>query len=235
MAVYTEESVRANIRNQSGKRVFYLAEGDHLTPSAREWLRKERIEVIRGTMKQSEYQTVSGAWLKEKPEDMTHLRSGVLVPKNHPRIRFRGAVDALEAELLLIGKAADECRKHTLAKSIMELLDAVRTVIRCEVLEEPVSFTTLCGYSMEQLREQSHHPGKYFGQPHFMPGLSDSELLLRLNTLRTKIRSVELLACDAFQDRDGKNTRPDIVQLLNRMSSLVWIWMIQMKKEETHG
>ena len=36
MAVYTQDSVRANVRVRDGKRVFYLAPGDHLTPSARE-------------------------------------------------------------------------------------------------------------------------------------------------------------------------------------------------------
>lgn len=236
MAVFTEESVRANIRNQDGKRVFYLAEGDHLTPSAREWLRKERIEILNGVLSaQQEYRTVSGALLKEKPENMTHLRTGILVPKNHPRIRFRGDVDSLEAELLLTGRLAAVSGKQFLAKHLQELLDAVRNVIRCEVLEEPISCTKLCGFSMDQLREQSHHPERYFDQPHFMPSFSDSELLLRLNLIRTKLRSAELLACDAFEDRDGKNTRPDIILLLNRMSSLVWIWMIQLKKEERHG
>ena len=36
MAVFTAESARANVRVRDGKRVFYLAEGDHLTPSARD-------------------------------------------------------------------------------------------------------------------------------------------------------------------------------------------------------
>ena len=39
MALYTEASVRANLRNREGRRVFYLAPGDHLTPGARDFLR----------------------------------------------------------------------------------------------------------------------------------------------------------------------------------------------------
>ena len=35
--LYTEEAVRANIRNREGKRVFYLGKGDTLTPGARDW------------------------------------------------------------------------------------------------------------------------------------------------------------------------------------------------------
>ena len=34
--LYDEAAVRANLRNREGKRVFYLAQGDKLTPSARD-------------------------------------------------------------------------------------------------------------------------------------------------------------------------------------------------------
>ena len=86
MAVYTEESVRANIRVRDGKRVFYQADGDHLTPSAREWLRQERIEILPAAeAKPKVYRTLTGAVLTEKPEHMTHLRADVLVPKDHEK------------------------------------------------------------------------------------------------------------------------------------------------------
>lgn len=232
MAVFTEESARANIRNLNGKRVFFLAEGNHLTPSAREWLRKERIEILRsGDCTAMEYRTVSGAVLGEKPEDMTHLRTGVLVPKEHPRIRFRGEIDGLESEILLVGRYAVTQGFQNVAKNMKELLDKVRMLIRCEVMDEPFRMENLCGYSMDQLREQSHHPEKYFDQPHFMPEQTDSELLLRLNMLRTGIRKAELSACDAFRARDGGITRTDLIAALNRMSSLVYLMMIIEKKE----
>ena len=44
--LYTESSVRDNIRNREGKRVFYLGKGDTLTAGARDWLRRERIEIL---------------------------------------------------------------------------------------------------------------------------------------------------------------------------------------------
>ena len=46
--LYTEETVRANIRNRDGKRVFFLARGDTLTPGARDFLGQERIEILPG-------------------------------------------------------------------------------------------------------------------------------------------------------------------------------------------
>ena len=44
--LYTEEAVKANVRNREGKRVFYLAKGDTLTPGARDWLKLQRIEIL---------------------------------------------------------------------------------------------------------------------------------------------------------------------------------------------
>ena len=38
--LYTEEAVKANIRNREGRRVFYLGTGEQLTPGARDWLRR---------------------------------------------------------------------------------------------------------------------------------------------------------------------------------------------------
>ena len=43
--LYTQQQVKANIRNREGKRVFFLGKGDTLTPGAREWLQQERIEI----------------------------------------------------------------------------------------------------------------------------------------------------------------------------------------------
>ena len=44
--LYTEENVRDNLRNRQGKRVFYLGKGDQLTSGARDFLRRERIEIL---------------------------------------------------------------------------------------------------------------------------------------------------------------------------------------------
>ena len=44
--LYTEQSARANIRNREGRRIFYLASGDQLTPGARDWLRQEKIDIL---------------------------------------------------------------------------------------------------------------------------------------------------------------------------------------------
>ena len=42
--LYTEQNVRENLRNRDGARVFYLGKGDRLTPGARDWLSRERVQ-----------------------------------------------------------------------------------------------------------------------------------------------------------------------------------------------
>lgn len=234
MAVFTLESAKANIRVKDGSRVFYLADGDHLTPSARDWLQKDGVMILPASQaKIEQYHTVDGGFFTQKPEHMTHLRADTLVRKNHPRIVLRGMVDALEAELLLAIREAGALTP--LGQNLNELLTSVRHMMRCDVLEEPLRITSLCGLTMEQIRERSHFPQKFYDQPHFMPSGTDSALLLRLNSVRTLIRRTELAAYEAFHDREGIVTRQDMIKFLNRLSSMLWILMIQRKKEESHG
>ena len=229
--LYTEETVKANLRTREGKRVLYLAPGDTLTPGARDWLRQERIEILKdekGLFPQ--FQMVNGAVLREKPENMTHLQGNVLVEKTHPRIRFRGQLDALEAEILLIGKEYPQVRRE-----MGELLALSREMIRREVLEEALPEGKLFGLTGEELRKQSHEPGKYLGQAHFMPDFEDSDCLLALNRLRTLVRRAELAAVEAFRRSDGLLTREDIPRALNRMSSGVYVLMVQVKRGQQRG
>lgn len=236
MAVFTEESARANVRVRDGRRVFYLDSRDHLTPAAREWLRRDGVEILPAAEAQvHRYTTLTGAVYEEKPEEMTHLKSDVLVDKTHPRIAFRGAVDTLEAELLLAAHLAVQEQEKRLAENLSEILALVRRLIRCDVLDEPVGNFNLCGLSEGELRRRSHLPQQYYDQPHFMPEPTDSRLLLKLNRTRTMARQAELAACRAFRDGEGRCTRRDIVCALNRVSSSVYLLMIQRKKEESHG
>ena len=103
--LYTLEAVRENLRNRQGKRVFFLGKGDSLTSGARDFLLRERIDILPASeAKPEKYRLMGGGWLEEKPEHMTHLNGDTLVPKTHPRILFRGKLDTLEAELLLLIK-----------------------------------------------------------------------------------------------------------------------------------
>ena len=223
----TEKEVRDNIRNRNGKRVFYLGKGDQLTSGARDFLNRERIAILPAEQaKPDQYRLLNGGYLEEKPEHMTHLNGQVLVPKHHPRILFRGKLDTLEAELLLCQQASAE-----LVTPVGEILALARHLMRCDVLEEPVSFGKLCGLTEEEQRKRSHFPQDYYGQPHFMPAVTDGERILRLNRARCAAREAELAAVNAFSDREGNPTRVDILRSLNRMSSMLYLLMIQEKKK----
>ena len=158
--LYNETAVKANIRNRDGKRVFYLAHGDQLTSGARDFLSRERIAIVPAEQARPErFRLLGGGFIEEKPEHMTHLNGDVLVDKLHPRIAFRGAVDELEGQLLLCQRDA----QGQLKKDLGEVLDFVRELIRCDVLEEPVKREKLCGLTQEQLRQHSHRPQEFYG------------------------------------------------------------------------
>lgn len=228
--LYTLDAVRDNIRNRDGKRVFYLGKGDQLTSGARDFLARERIEILSAEQaKPDVYRLLSGGEVRSKPEHMTHLNGNVLVSKTHPRIAFRGAVDMLEAELLLCQVSAGE----ELRRQLGEILELTRKLIRWDVLEEPAEDAPLCGLTMDELRQHSHRPQEFYGQPHFMPSAGDGAVILQLNRARCAARQAELLAVDAFTDREGNPTRTDLLRVLNRLSSMLYILMIRQKADRS--
>ena len=223
--LHTLDMVRMNIRNRDGKRVFYLAKGDTLTPGARDWLTRERVRILDPKeVPLGEYRMENGAVLRQKPEQMTHLNGDILVYKTHPRIAFRGRVDTLEAELLMAQVKCPGFREE-----LGEILGLARMLIRCEVMGEPVPEGKLWGLSQEELRKRSHFPQKYYGQGHFMPEWTDGEQVLVLNRCRCTAREAELAAARAFTTEDGTCGREDILKAMNRMSSMLYILMIRAK------
>lgn len=232
MELLTLEDVRR--MSDNGRRgPVVVGRNQALTPGARAWLASHRIEVVYpqgaggGGTSAPKYRTLSGGALDEKPEHMTHLKGNILVPKDHPRIAFRGMIDTLEAETMLVQLAADGY--PGLVAELEEVLSFVRNFIRCDVLDEPLKDIKLCGYDAGQLREYSHYPDKYLGQPHFLPACTDGPALLAVNKVRTLVRQTELSAYAAYKDVEGNVTREDIILALNRLSSLMWIMMIKLK------
>ena len=150
--LYTRRSVQENIRNREGKRVFYLGKGDQLTSDARDWLTRERIQILPAEQaKPEQYRLLGGGILTEKPEHMTHLQGDLLVCKTHPRIVFRGAMDTLQAQLLLcICKAPQMYQKQ-----LQQVLDTARKLLSREVMNESVASEDLGPMSERELRERS--------------------------------------------------------------------------------
>lgn len=218
---YSEGAVRDNLRNREGRRVFYLGREDSLSREAENYLIREGIQILPAEeARPQRYRLENGGYLEEKPEEMTHLNGEVLVPKTHPRILFRGEMDALEAQIMLCQLKLQGARKE-----LGELLTLCREILRCDVLDSPLPEATLCGLTSDEIRRRSHRPQDFYGQPHFMPQWTDGEEILELNRLRTQVRRTELAAVRAFGGKRG-----DLIQALNRMSSMVYLLMIRRKK-----
>ena len=171
-----------------------------------------------------DYET--GAFYYEKPEHMTHLVGNVLVLKNHPRIYFRGKLDSLEALIVLHQCELAETAGHeTLIADLQDVLESLREMMRCDVLDEPFHRETIIGLTHAQLREHSHNPMKFYNiKQMVLPDYTLGRTYASLNRIRAAVREVEVAAATAFQD--GKSfTRPDIIEELNRMSSAMHIIM----------
>lgn len=257
MSVLTESDVRRMMANGDlqDKKEICVSRKEIITPSARAYLGeknikimfKEDVEVIEvievpvvveqvkqvKRVNESEmFDTLFGAKLEEKPEHMTHLRGNLLVFKDHPRIAFRGKIDSLEAEILVVQILAEKEKMPKLISDLEEVLRFVRNLLRCEVSGEPVGEFKLQDLTAEELREHSHHPSKYYGMRHFLPHYKTGEMVVALNKLRTLTRETELVAYKAFTNEYGQTDREDIIKAFNRLSSLFWIMMFKFMTDK---
>jgi monofunctional chorismate mutase len=186
----------------------------HIYRNGAEVLRPDRAEALRE----------SGApACGSKPERLTHLYGSRLVEKTHPVIVFRGRLDSLAAQILEAQVLGVEKENQTFAAALQEILEFVRGLFSAEYNGTPLGEMRLLGMTSAELREKSHHPEKYFGETHLMPDYHAGALCVRLNSLRTAARETEIAAVAALHDR------PDIVEALNRLSSLFYILMYQYR------
>jgi len=258
VAVLTEAQVREALADADlgATTEFRVPEGTVVTPAAKAWLVDQRIDLIVGERRESRlpqpgptadrpavsalpafvkpdhYDLPDGTQVAEKPEHMTALAGNVLVEKDHPVIRLRGQLDALEAQTIA---AQVVFRRLGLAKGVADLgevLEHVKQILRAEVLGVRLDDRTLLGMTHDELRYVSHHPEERFGLPHFFTSVDDGECVVTLNVLRTKVREAELAAYDAFKRPGQEPRRLDIIQALNRLSSACYIMMFKAKAGE---
>ncbi|WP_232698511.1 cobalamin adenosyltransferase [Brevibacillus daliensis] len=175
------------------------------------------------------YETIYGGFMDTKPEHMTHLHGNMLVYKDHPRIELRGKLDSLESKILEAQNMCSKVKMIKLVNDLEEILLFIRQIMRSEVLNEKIGDFLLLGMTPAELREQSHHPKRYFGMDHFQPSYEMGEAVVVINALRTKTRETELTAYQAFKQEYGSVEREDIIRGLNRLSSLFWIIMFRIR------
>ena len=227
--LWDEQAVRANIRNRDGKRVYYLGKGDQLTSTARDFLRRERIEILPGSQARPErYRLLSGGYAEEKPEHMTHLNSREMVSKTHPRILLRGKLDTLESEILLVMVGCGETWRALLQDALM----LVRQVLAADVKDAPLPPWKLGGMDAEEVHRGSHHPEAFGLSGHLLPAPEQGLLAAQMNRLRAVCREAELAGIAAWQD--GVLLRhEDCILALNRLSS--YFYLLQLRAATGDG
>ncbi|MCB6608563.1 hypothetical protein V3C10_02235 [[Clostridium] symbiosum] len=233
MKVLTEADLRTEQISRAD-REYRVPQGTFVTPSAKEFLRDRGVELIFDCVNPSSHAAMTRTPIKkqggrtyidaatgegygEKPEDMTHLRGNLLVPKTHPRIELRGRIDGLQARVLLMQAKNQDNRE--LCRELDSVLQYLREILGAEVKEEPLSEVRLFGLEHSEIRRMSHNVKEYFGIEHPIPDCTMGETALELNLLRTQVREAELSAANAFPQGDPLG----IIEHLNRLSSGIYI------------
>lgn len=170
-----------------------------------------------------------GSALQDKPAYMTHLDDKNLVPKNHPRIQFRGEIDAVTCECVEI-----QClfAENNIAQLMQNSLSDVRSylgqVMQAEVLNTPLPLATICNKESEEIHQWSHFPLKYLGYDHILPDMRFGLEVAKLNSLRASVRRLEMTACSLYIDSAYNVSREDIIAGLNSLSSVIYVLMIMV-------
>ncbi len=253
LKVITEAILRDELRNNQPE-YFCIPEETILSPAAREYFQQRKIKILKeppvqpepSVVKNSESSEVTvtcdsetaqawkptyvdfetGAFYMKKPEHMCQLHGNFLVAKNHPRILFRGKLDSIQTMIILDqALMSDAGTSNKLIADLNSVLLTLQNIMKCEVLDEVLENGLIIGLTHSELRDRSHDPMKFFGiKQMVMPNYTMGTQYAMLNQLRAAIREVEVAAATAFC-QNGKCSRIDIIEELNRLSSALHVLM----------
>lgn len=236
MKVLTEAEVRLRLKKDKSNKLV-VDPNVIITPSAREYLNEKKVELIfEGIEKEKpkvENQTtekkeekkmfpkyickLTEGYFEKKPEHMTQIYGNQLVFKNHPNIAFRGKLDSLQSKILEVQVIVDKNKGEKLIKELQEVLQYTRNILKAEVINEEIVDINLFGLKEDELRKMSHNPKQHIGVDHVLPDYKMGEVLIGLNSIRSRVREVELSSIPL--------ERKDIIKALNRLSSAVYVMM----------
>ena len=221
MEILTESDLRIGYFVR-GEREFMIDPDTVITEESRIFADRHGIQITRGKTGDGAGRPETAGAGRAKPEHMTNLNASELVPKNDPRITFRGKLDTFQAQLLRVIAKCYKYNSPKLAEYLCEAVGLLRKVMAADVKNEPLPEWTFLGLSPDELREHSHHPEKYYNRKHQPPEADLCYAALELNLLRAQSREVEMAFSQAFIE--GTNVkRGDIAMLLNRLSSGLYI------------
>lgn len=198
-----------------------------------------RVAKRRGTGDTAPYRIFeSGMELREKPDGYTHLFDNrSLVPKGHPAIRFRGALDKLQAYVLDAALAAQQEGLDGVAKDLGDVLSFLRNLLAAEVTGRPVPELVIGGLTGDELHRVSHNTIRFLGVGWVVPDASMGPTVVKLNLLRTACREVEVAAYDALSGDSHvtPDNRERIFHGLNRLSNAIYVLVCKVVAIKGHG
>lgn len=246
MKAITENMIRYEIGDAKPE-VYFVKKGCILTTSALDYLHDNDIVVakegetpplkIDEDCKKSEPKVKkpkfyickeTGKRFTKKPECMTQLHDNVLVTKSSHRICFRGKLDSIQSLVVYAQAVIAEVNDLKIVDDLDSILNALREIMRADVLEEDVRPFDLIGMSFEEIHERSHNPQKYYGVEQLkLPDYKLGKAYALLNMIRSGIREAEVAAARAYIV-DRQIERPDIIEALNRLSSAMHVMMSKL-------
>lgn len=242
--VLTEEKLRALYKKDENMKEISLEKGTILTPSARQFLIDRDIKIIEKTNGKREekkeiketvneelkpkYKGILGELYMEKPEYMTQIYGNILVKKDNKRIVFRGLIDSFQSHWLVLMKDLESIKNNKLQKDLESIEKFIKNILVSEVIGEALVEIKVLEKNLDEIKEISHNPKKYFNREHLF-GISskDSYLVIKLNEMRALSREMEIKGVEAFVKENGTVERRDILLALNRLSSAIYIMMLR--------
>lgn len=230
----TEVELRANYQ-QNPTPVLQVPPTAIITPAAWQFIRDRRIKVVWEPQNKSEpiskpiFEPISRpmskpmAEPKPKPEELTHLNAELLVAKTHPRIALRGQLDLLQCQIIHYQVQCEQSGRRDLMAELGEIAHWARGIMTAEVKGSSFEFGILLGLNEQEIHIRSHNPQAYYGLGHILPDHGQGQVVSWLNLLRSQTRICELAAARCFIQESGEVDRLDILQALNRLSSLFYV------------
>ena len=237
MRYLTEQDLMARCGLGQGVEL-HLSPEERLTPSAQELVNSRKIRILivsgDGRVARDDGKAVHPLATEDRPfakvektEAQTHLNGTEMVTKDHPRIWFRGKVDSAIAAAILVQTQLQPVLAPELQGLLADLRSWLGWAMRCEVLDEAVPELSMGPFSREAARRLACRPEE-LGLAPLCPDAAEGSVFTLLNWLRAIIRETEVAAF-AFRKQDGTLERPDILELLDGLSSAVYAFMLLVK------
>ncbi|PKL87001.1 MAG: ethanolamine utilization cob(I)yrinic acid a,c-diamide adenosyltransferase EutT [Ignavibacteriae bacterium HGW-Ignavibacteriae-2] len=174
--------------------------------------------------------------IDNKSDVLTWLDSDSLVPKNHPRITFRGKLDTMISYAVLVQCEFESFTGAQIIKNfISDLRSFMGNVLRSEVKNEELQSIHMGRLDEKTIHILSHNPLKYLGHDHIVPESTFGRWVALINYLRALVREAEVAASQIYIDPGMKVLRPDILNGLNRLSSALYVIMIMIIISDNNG